>query len=94
MGCQSPKENRFRSMKRQTGEGENMAVVPYLNQKPKNKIERRAFDDLEKIRKKREGLKKKKEKEEEKLHALEEKKKKRLKKQIELRRVKLGIKKK
>jgi len=84
-------KKRIGSLARGSSDNDNMAVVPYLHQKPKNKFERKAFEDLEKIRKQREKKNKIKDLKNEKDKIMQEKKKKKLKKQIELRRVELGV---
>lgn len=70
---------RMSSVNRGGSDSENMAVVPYLQQKPKNRIERKAFRDLDKIRKQREEANKLKDMEQEKKKVLEEKRKRKLK---------------
>ena len=93
-GVNKKPAKRIGSMKRPASGEENLAVVPYLKQKPKNKVERKAFEDLEKIRKRRQEVQKKKKMEEEKNTIHSRKQKERLKRQIESRRVELGIQKK
>ena len=82
---------RIGSVQRKHSEGETLAVVPYLQQKPKNRIERKAFEDLEKIRRRREDIKKRSNLEQEKKKLVDEKKRQKLKKQIEMRKVQLGM---
>lgn len=57
-GMAKRSSKRIGSVNRELTDTENMAVVPYLNQKPKNRIERKAFENLEKIRQKRELISK------------------------------------
>ena len=57
-GMAKRSSKRVGSVKRELTDTENMAVVPYLNQKPTNRIERKAFENLEKIRQKREQVNK------------------------------------
>lgn len=87
------KKSRLGSVRKSSND-ETLAVVPYLQQKPKNRIELKAFHDLEKIRKRREELKKRSSIEQERKQIIEEKKKEKLKSAIEQRRMELGIKKK
>lgn len=90
-GTNKTKSKRIGSQMRPSSGEDNMAIVPYLKQKPKKRNERKVFDDLEKIRRQKEEQQKAKNLEKEKLRIIDEKKKKKLKKQIELRRVELGI---
>ncbi|CAI2384566.1 unnamed protein product [Moneuplotes crassus] len=90
-GTSRNSRKRIGSLRRPPTGEETLAVVPYLKQKPKNKVDRKAFEDLDKIRKQRQEVIKKKNQEQEKIKLIEEKRKKKLKKQIELRRVELGI---
>jgi hypothetical protein len=90
-GISKTKSKRLGSHMRPSRDEEDMAVVPYLRQKPKKRNERKAFEDLEKIRRQREEQLKIKNLEKEKHKLIDEKRKKKLKKQIELRRVELGI---
>lgn len=69
-----------------------LLIILHLRAKPKNKIERKAFLDLEKIRKRREEIQKRSNIEQEKQKLIEEKRKNKLKNQIEMRRIQLGIK--
>jgi len=51
-GTAKRSSKRVGSLRRPGSHGDNMAVVPYLKQKPKNRMERKVFEDLDKIRRK------------------------------------------